>query len=51
MVEQNIFGILDSDYLVDNINPPIWADIEIFLCSISIPTQSNNFMQLKILCN
>ena len=42
LLEENVFVIPDLDYLVDNINPLILADIELFLHSISILTQPND---------
>ena len=42
MLEKNIFSILDSDYVVNNISQPILADIGICLHAIVISTQPND---------
>ena len=47
MLNRNVFGIPDSVYLVDNITTPISKDTEIFLHSISIPTQPNDLPTIE----
>ena len=45
MLDQSILallGIPDSNYLVDNIIPPISSDFEIFLHSILVPKEPND---------
>ena len=49
VLEQNIFGILDSVYLENNITPPPppqSANIEIFLHPILISTQPNDLLTI-----
>ena len=48
ILKQKVFSIPDSDYLVDNVIPPISANIEIFLHSISISTQPNSLPTSKL---
>ena len=43
MMEQKRFSIPDLVYWVDNITPPILADIEIFLHSIPIAKQFTGY--------
>ena len=42
MLEQNVFVIPDSNYLVDNITYSISASIKVFLHSILLSTQPND---------